>query len=136
MTRISTTRRVVVACTLRLPGATMAFARASLVRATIAPGQMFLHHPYPRLPAAAFAENVNPNGSFLHVFEDDPRSDHALVDLDNDAFPFKNPKEITVGLPRRLRGIYTVLWFTASADDGHKAAGAYTFTVTWRGQLP
>jgi hypothetical protein len=32
-------------------------------------------------------------------------------------------------LPRGPKGPYTVLWFTASADDGHKTGSAFNFTV-------
>jgi hypothetical protein len=32
-------------------------------------------------------------------------------------------------LPPNLKGTYTVLWFTQSADDGHEAGNAFTFTV-------
>lgn len=109
--------------------ASVALAHASLVRANIKPGQVFAHNAYPRVVQAFFAENVSPKGSFVHVFEGNPSGDHGLADLDNVAFPFKNTKEITVGLPRGLKGLYTVIWFTVSADDGHKAGNAYTFTV-------
>ena len=118
-----------LAGTLTLSLAGVASAHASLVRANIKPGQIFAHNAYPRLLTALFAENVNPKGSWVHVFEGDPKSDHAMVDLGNVQFPFKNPKEITVGLPKGLKGLYTVIWFTTSADDGHKAANAFSFTV-------
>jgi methionine-rich copper-binding protein CopC len=125
--------RLVAACALAsalaLPFAGVASAHASLVRANIKPGQVFAHNAYPRTVTAFFAENVNPRGSFLHVFEADPRGDHGMVDLGTDTFPFKNQKEITVGLPKGLKGPYMVMWFTVSADDGHKAGSAYTFTV-------
>jgi hypothetical protein len=52
-----------------------------------------------------------------------------MVDLGNVQFPFKNPKEITVGLPRGFKGFYTLMWFTQSADDGHWAGNAFTFSV-------
>ena len=118
-----------VAGTLTLSVAGVASAHASLVRANIKPGQIFAHNAYPRTLTAFFAENVNPKGSWVHVFEGDPKSDHAMVDLANVQFPFRNPKEITVGLPKGLKGLYTVIWFTTSADDGHKAGSAFNFTV-------
>jgi methionine-rich copper-binding protein CopC len=118
-----------LASALALSATGLASAHASLVRANIRPGQVFAPSTYPRTLAAFFAENVNPKGSWVHVFEGDPRGDHGLADTDNVAFPFQNPKEITVGLPRGLKGLYTVVWFTISADDGHKASSAYSFTV-------
>jgi methionine-rich copper-binding protein CopC len=118
-----------VAGTLTLSVAGVASAHASLVRANIKPGQVFAHNAYPRTLTAFFAENVNPRGSWVHVFEGDPKGDHAMVEPSKVQFPFKNPKEITVGLPRGLKGLYTVIWFTTSADDGHKAGSAFNFTV-------
>ena len=118
-----------LAGTLVLSMAGVASAHASLIRANIKPGQIFAHNAYPRTLTAFFAENVDPKGSWVHVFERDPKGDHAMVDLGNVAFPFRNPKEITVGLPKGLKGLYTVIWFTTSADDGHKAANAFNFTV-------
>ena len=118
-----------LAGTLTLSVAGVASAHASLVHANIKPGQVFAHNAYPRTLTAFFAENVNPRGSWVHVFEGDPKGDHGLVDLDNIQFPFKNPKEITVGLPRGLKGLYKVIWFTTSADDGHKAGSTFNFTV-------
>ena len=126
-------RRLAVACTLSgvlaLSFAGVASAHASLVRANIKPGQVFPHNAYPRVLTGFFAENVNPKSSWIHVFEGDPSGDHGLVDLGNEQYPFKNPKEITVGLPKNLKGLYTVIWFTTSADDGHEAGNAFTFTV-------
>lgn len=119
----------VLAGALVLPFAGVASAHASLVRANIKPGQVFAHNAYPRVLTAFFAENVNPQGSWIHVFEGDPTGDHGMVDLGNEAYPFKNPKEITVGLPKNLKGLYTFMWFTTSADDGHKAGNAFTFRV-------
>jgi methionine-rich copper-binding protein CopC len=114
---------------LVLSMAGVASAHASLVRANIKPRQIFAHNAYPRVLTAFFAENVNPKGSWVHVFEGDPKGDHGMVDLGNVRFPFKNQKEITVGLPRGLKGLYTVIWFTTSADDDHKSGSAFTFTV-------
>jgi methionine-rich copper-binding protein CopC len=118
-----------LAGTLVLSMAGIASAHASLVRANIKPGQVFAHNAYPRTLTAFFAENVNPRGSWVHVFEGDPKGDHGMVEPGSVQFPFKNPKEITLGLPKGLKGLYTVIWFTTSADDGHKAASAFNFTV-------
>jgi len=133
MTALPSSRRIVAATVLAgalaLPLVSVASAHASLVRANIAPGHVYAHNAYPRTLTAFFAENVKPSASFVHVFEADPKGDHALVDNGKLGFPFKNPKEITVGLPAGLKGTYTVMWFTTSADDGHKAGSTFTFTV-------
>lgn len=133
MTTLLSSRRFIVAAllagALALPFVGVASAHASLTHANIRPGQVFARNAYPRTITAFFAENVNPKGSWVHVFEGAPAGDHGLVDLENVAFPFKNPKEITVGLPKGLKGLYTLMWFTQSADDGHKAGNAFTFTV-------
>src|SRR5437773_9198717 len=65
---------------LMLGVAGIASAHASLVRANIKPGQVFAHNAYPRTLTAFFAENVNPKGSWVHVFEGAATSDHVLVD--------------------------------------------------------
>ena len=133
MAHVLSVRRAVAAGILValsvLPFAGIASAHASLVRANIAPGQVFTQKTYPHLVTAFFAENINPKGSWVHVFEGDPKGDHGMVDLGNEAYPFKNPKEITVGLPKGLKGLYTLMWFTKSVDDGHMAGNAFTFTV-------
>src|SRR5438034_8085461 len=107
---ITVYRRALVAGLLAgalvLPFTSVASAHASLVRANIKPGQVFAHNAYPRTLTAFFAENVNPKGSWVHVVEGDPKRDHGLVDRDNVRFPFKNQKEITVGLPKGLKGTY------------------------------
>jgi methionine-rich copper-binding protein CopC len=120
---------VLLALTVSLASVGLASAHASLVSANIKPGQVFAHDAYPRTLIAVFADNVTPQGSWLHVFEADPAGDHGLVDRNDVRFPVRNPREITVGLPSNLKGTYTVMWFTQSADDGHEAGSAFTFTV-------
>jgi methionine-rich copper-binding protein CopC len=120
----------ILAAAMVLPFAGSVSAHASLVRANIAPGQVFTQKTYPHLVTAFFAENVNPKSSFIHVFEGDLKGDHGAVDLENVRFPFKNPKEITVGLPNKLgKGVYILMWYTVSADDGHIAGNSFTFTI-------
>ncbi len=114
---------------LGLAAVGVASAHASLVHANIKPGAVFAHNAYPRTITAFFAENVTPQNSWVHVFEGDPAGDHGLVDTGKNGFPFKNPKEITATLPAGLKGQYTLMWFTTSADDGHKAGSTLTFTV-------
>jgi methionine-rich copper-binding protein CopC len=133
MSAFLSSRRVLgaglLALVLVLSAASGASAHANLVRANIKPGQVFAANAYPRVLTAFFAENVVPKNSWVHVFEGDPASDHAMVDLGNENVPFSNSKEITVGLPAGLKGLYTVIWFTKSADDGHVAGFSYSFTV-------
>ena len=52
-----------------------------------------------------------------------------MVDMGKNSFPFKNPKEIVATLPKGLKGVYTVMWYTVSADDGHTAGFTFNFTV-------
>ncbi len=107
-------------------------AHSSLVRANISSGTVFArsgHNAYPRTLTAFFTENVRPSASWVHVFEGDPTGDHGQVDTGKLGFPFAHPKEITTTLPAGLKGLYTVMWYTTSEDDGHVAGNAYTFTV-------
>jgi len=120
---------VLAAALLVLAASGVALAHASLTSANIKPGQVFTANTYPRTLTGFFAENVKPSGSFVHVFEGDPKGDHGMVDTGTNSFPLKNPKEIVATLPKGLKGLYTVIWFTTSADDGHKAGSSFTFTV-------
>lgn len=103
-----------------------ASAHASLVSASIKPGAVLTKAPLTL--AALFAEAVTPKGSFLRVFE--AAGDGAEVDLENSAVSFKNAKQITVSLPKKMpKGRYLVMWYTISADDGHRAGGSFAFTL-------
>ena len=115
------------ALTLALSG--VASAHASLTRANIKPGQVFAANKYPRTITAYCAENIKPGASWVHVFEGDPTGDHGMVDTGKNGYPFRNPKEITATLPKGLKGTYTLMWFTTSADDGHEAGNAFNFIV-------
>jgi len=81
----------------------------------------------PKTLTCTFAEGVDPRGSSIHVFE--AGGDHAQVDLGNSAVSFTNAKQITLGLPKLGVGAYTALWYTISADDGHRAGGWFAFSV-------
>ncbi len=118
---------VLLALTLAISAAMgQASAHASLVSASIKPGAVLTKAPLTL--AALFAEAVTPKGSFLRVFE--AAGDGAEVDLENSAVSFKNAKQITVSLPKKMpKGRYLVMWYTISADDGHKAGGSFSFTL-------
>ena len=131
-TRLAPTRvalAAVAAVALILSATGVASAHASLNHANIRPGQVFAANAYPRTLTGFFAENVKPSSSFLHVFEADPKGDHAMVDTGKNSFPFKNPKEIVATLPKGLKGVYTIMWYTVPADDGHTAGFTFNFTV-------
>ncbi len=114
-----------VSATILVAGASSANAHATLVRCTIAPNAVLAAAPH--LLTCSFAEGVNPRGSFVHVFS--ATSDKAQADLDNSQVSFTNARQIVLGLPKLAPGAYTVLWYTVSADDGHKAGGAFNFTI-------
>lgn len=81
----------------------------------------------PRAIACTFAEGVNPKGSFLKVVE--ATGDGAEDDRGDSAVSFSNAKQMTVSLPKLGKGTYYLMWFTISADDGHKAGGVLPFSV-------
>lgn len=103
----------------------IAQAHASLNKCNIAPGAKLTTAP--KVIACTFAEGVNPKGSFIGVFE--TTGDHGEVDKENSAVSFSNAKQLTVGVPRLSKGTYALLWYTISADDGHRAGGIFTFSI-------
>ena len=100
-------------------------AHASLVKCNIAKGAALAAAP--KILICTFAEGVNPKGSYLKVVE--ASGDGAEDDLGNGAVSFSNAHQMTVGVPKLGRGSYYVMWFTVSADDGHKAGGVMPFTI-------
>jgi methionine-rich copper-binding protein CopC len=104
-----------------------ASAHAFLVSANIQPGQVFTANDYPRTLTGFFVQNVDPKASYIHVFQD--IAPHSLVDSLQNGFPASNTKEITTTLPAGLSGVYTVVWYTHSAQDGAYAGSTFTFTV-------
>ncbi|HWE60544.1 MAG TPA: CHRD domain-containing protein [Chloroflexota bacterium] len=118
---------VVVLAAGALAGSGAASAHAPLVSANIQPGQIFTANDYPRTLTAFFGQNVDPKVSYVHVFQDIPP--HGMVDSLQNGFPATNTKEITTSLPAGLSGVYTVVWYTHSADDGAWAGSTFTFTV-------
>jgi len=103
-----------------------AAAHATLVQCTVASGAKLAAAP--AVLTCTFAEGVNPKGSFIGVFE--AAGEKGEVDKLNSAVPFSNAKQLTVGLPRLAKGTYNLIWFTISADDGHRAGGYFSFSIT------
>lgn len=108
-----------------MAGPRTASAHATLGRCNL--GATVVVAVAPKILTCTFAEGVDPRGSSIHVFE--ASGDHAQVDLGNSVVSFTNAKQITVGLPKLGAGAYTVLWYTVSADDGHRAGGWFAFSV-------
>jgi methionine-rich copper-binding protein CopC len=81
----------------------------------------------PKTLTCTFAEGVNPKGSFIRIVE--ATGDGAEVDRGNSTVSFSNAHQMTVGVPRLAKGTYYLMWFTVSADDGHKAGGVLPFTI-------
>jgi methionine-rich copper-binding protein CopC len=88
----------------------------------------------PKVLTCTFAEGVNPKGSFLRIVE--ATGDGGEDDLGNSTVPFTCSlgssacaHEMTVGVPKLAKGPYYLMWFTISADDGHKAGGVVPFTI-------
>jgi methionine-rich copper-binding protein CopC len=105
-----------------------AFAHASLSHANIKNGAVFSVNAAPKVLQTYFAENLDPNLSWVNVFEG--VADHGLVnEKTKSAVNFKNPKEMTLQLPRLRPGSYYFVWYTHSEDDGHYAAGVVYFRI-------
>jgi methionine-rich copper-binding protein CopC len=131
-------RRIIVAAVaatllLTTAGFHNALAHASLVRCTIKGGEVFKAGHTPRTIQAFFAEDLVPNQSWINVYEN--QADHGVVveskpPTQLSHINFKNPKELILQLPKLDPGMYDLIWFTHSADDGHWAAGNVFFRVT------
>jgi methionine-rich copper-binding protein CopC len=100
-------------------------AHATLVKCSVAPGAKLTSTP--KTISCTFAEGVNPKGSFIGVFQ--ATGDKGEMDRQNSAVSFSNAKQLTLGLPKLAKGSYNLIWFTISADDGHRAAGNFTFSI-------
>ena len=104
----------------------VASAHASLSRcAGIAPGAKLISSP--KTITCTFAEGVNPKGSFIRVVE--ASGDGAQDDRGDSAVSFSNAKQMTVSVPKLAKGTYYLMWFTISADDGHRAGGVLPFSI-------
>jgi len=84
-------------------------------------------HTLPKVLTCTFAEGVNPKGSFIRIVE--ATGDGGEDDLGNSAVSFSNAHQMTVSVPKLAKGKYYLMWFTVSADDGHKAGGVLPFTI-------
>jgi methionine-rich copper-binding protein CopC len=103
-------------------------AHASLTHANIKNGTLFHAKTAPKLLQAFFAENLDPKQSWINVFEG--VGDHGLVnERSKSVVNFKNPKEMTLQLPKLRPDKYYFVWYTHSEDDGHYAAGVVYFSV-------
>jgi methionine-rich copper-binding protein CopC len=123
LSRIIVSTGLVLGACAALPIA--AQAHATLVKCTIAPGAKLAATP--KTISCTFAEGVNPKGSFIGVFQ--ATGDKGEMDRQNSAVSFSNAKQLTLSLPKLAKGSYNLIWFTISADDGHRAAGNFTFTI-------
>ena len=101
-------------------------AHASLVKCAGVPRGAVLAK-LPKVLTCTFAEGVNPKGSFMRIVE--ATGDGGEDDLGNSAVSFSNAHQMTVGVPKLAKGTYYLMWFTISADDGHKAGGVLPFTI-------
>jgi methionine-rich copper-binding protein CopC len=81
----------------------------------------------PKVLTCTFAEGVNPKGSFMGIFE--ATGDGGEDDKENSQVSFSNAHQMTVTVPKLAKGQYLFIWFTISADDGHRAGGAFPFTI-------
>ncbi len=103
-------------------------AHANLVRCNIRDHQVFRVGHVPHKVVAHFAEALNPDHSWMQVFEG--VADHGLVtEHQKSHISFKNPKVMTLKLPKLKPLKYYLIWYTHSAVDGHYAAGIVYFTV-------
>ncbi|GAC1326044.1 MAG: hypothetical protein NVS2B16_00750 [Chloroflexota bacterium] len=105
-----------------------AFAHASLQACSIKNNQVFSAAHAPSRVTATFAEPLEPSKSWINVFEG--VADHGLVNENfHSRVSFKNPKQLTLTLPRLHPGTYYLMWYTHSAADNHFAAGIVYFRV-------
>ena len=105
-----------------------ALAHANLVSANIKNNQTFRYGHAPKQIVAHFAEDLAPKVSWMAVFEG--VADHGLVtEKEHSSVSFKNPKIMTLALPKPQKDKYYLIWYTKSAVDGHIAAGILYFQV-------
>jgi methionine-rich copper-binding protein CopC len=109
-------------------GTGTASAHASLTSCSIKNNQVFQVGHAPKMITAYFAEDLVPKQSWMAVFEG--QADHGLVtEKQHSVVNYKNPKEMTLQLPKLGKEKYYLIWYTHSAADGHYAAGIVYFQV-------
>jgi methionine-rich copper-binding protein CopC len=111
-------------------GLTPALAHASLTKCSIKNNQVFRIGHSPKSIHATFAEPLDTNRTktWMAVFEG--QADHGLVtEKQRSVVNFKNPKQMTLKLPKLGKEKYYLIWYTHSAVDGHYAAGIVYFSV-------
>ncbi|MBV9281188.1 MAG: copper resistance protein CopC [Chloroflexi bacterium] len=121
---------VAALCAVLLLGVTAGAvsAHASLQTCSIKNNQVFHAVGAPHMVTATFAEPLDPKFSWMKVFEG--QADHGLVtEKQNSVVSFKNPKVMTLKLPKLQPEKYYLIWYTHSAADGHFAAGIVYFQV-------
>lgn len=117
-----------VSAVLVLELSTPALAHASLVKCSIKNHQVIRYGHQPSKIVATFAEELNPDKSWMAVF--DGVGDHGLVTVNSKShISIKNLKQMTLKLPKLRRAPYYLIWYTHSLQDGHYAAGAVYFSV-------
>jgi methionine-rich copper-binding protein CopC len=85
----------------------------------------------PTLVTVNFAENVNPQGSDIVIYD----STHKQVSTAPATVLTSKLKTMTVPMTGDGDGIYLVEWHTVSADDGATDIGGFTFTVSASGKV-
>ena len=105
-----------------VPG--IASAHAYYISSTPAAGAVL--KAAPALVTVHFAENVNPTGSDMVVFD----ARHHQVSTAAAQVVTSDLKTMTVPMVGDGDGTYLVEWHTVSADDGDPDIGAFTFTVS------
>lgn len=111
----------------------------ALLAALLAPGIASAHAPMvsadpaagstikaaPSIVTVHFAENVNPKGSDVIVYDVTGKQVSTAPAQVSRA----DLKTMTVAMAGDGDGVYLVEWHTVSADDGDPDIGAFTFTV-------
>ncbi len=119
-------RRILIGLVLfasLLFGATPVFAHANLVRSD--PPANSAQKTPPTRVRLWFSEAVEPSFSSVSVLDKngdtvDKKDSHRLAD---------DPTGMEVSLTDLPQGLYTVVWKTMSAVDGHITSGSFSFTV-------
>jgi methionine-rich copper-binding protein CopC len=116
--------RALLGATASLVIAATAQAHAALWSADPAAGGVA--HGSPAKLHLIFTEAIA--GKFSGVALTDPAG--AAVAISPASLDPADPKALTVPIKADLKpGVYKVRWHAVASDDGHRSAGAYSFTV-------